>query len=74
MTVFENDREAVVQIKRSGSLKSVISGYVTTVDGTAIGIVCDIPYSRKFSEVNISEITMKNIFWKLNFGILSYVP
>ena len=36
--VIEDAREAVVQIKRNGSLKSVISGYVTTVDGTAIGM------------------------------------
>ena len=28
-------------------------------------------YSRKFSEINILEITMKTIFQKLNFGILS---
>ena len=34
---FEDDGEAVVQIKRRGSLKSVISGYVTTVDETAKG-------------------------------------
>ena len=42
-----------------------------------------IPYSGKFLEINsfgnynekcTSEITMKNVFQKLNFEILSYVP
>ena len=40
--VFENNGEAVVQITRSGPLNSAILIQVTTVDGTAIGIVCDI--------------------------------
>ena len=36
--VFENDGEAIVQFKRSEPLKSVILGYVTTVDETARGM------------------------------------
>ena len=37
VTVFENDKVAVVQIKRSGPLNSGILIHVVTVDGTAIG-------------------------------------
>ena len=42
VTVFENDKVAVVQIERSGPLDSEILIHVATVDGTAIGKMCDI--------------------------------
>ena len=42
MTIFENDKVAVIQIERSGPLNSGTSILVTTVDGTAIGKMCDI--------------------------------
>jgi len=37
VVAFENDGAAVVQIKRSGSLKSEVLVNVATMDGTAIG-------------------------------------